>query len=147
MHQKAWTAATPAAAEPASDITVSLFEYGFKVDGTLTPGAHTIKVMNVGAQPHVMALLRSPNPVTKEQIGQLLELDKTGGTPAPGANLPNPGDFTNAAYMGTLSTGATGWVPVNLEPGYYVLLCFIPDVQSGAPHAFMGMYDVVEVTG
>ena len=52
-----------------------------------------------------------------------------------------------AAYMGTLSTGATGWTVANLQPGYYIFLCFAPDIESGAPHAYMGMYDVVEVTG
>lgn len=139
--------ATPTASEPTSDVTVTTFEYGFNVEGTLSAGSHVIKVTNVGAQPHFMEMLRSPVPITKEQVGELLALDMTGGTPAPDSNLPNPDDFTETAYMGTLSTGGVGWVPANLEPGYYVLLCFIPDIASGLPHAFEGMYEVFEVTG
>jgi hypothetical protein len=139
--------ATPAAAEPPADITVTMFEYGFKVEGTLTPGSHTIKVMNVGAQPHFVSLLRSPGPVTRDQIGALLEMEMTGGTPAPGSDIPNPEEFVDVAYSGTMSTNVADWIPVNLEPGYYIMVCFVPDIASGAPHAFEGMYDVFEVTG
>lgn len=139
-------AATPAP-EPAATITVSLFEYGFKVDGTPAAGPQTIKVTNVGAQPHFLVMLKSPGPITKEQLGQIVELDMTGGTPAPDSGLPNPEEFTDAAYVATLSTGSTAWIPADLEPGYYILLCFFPDIASGAPHAALGMYDVFEVTG
>ena len=33
----------------------------------------------------------------------------------------------------------------DLEPGSYVLVCFVPDLASGVPHAYLGMYDVVTV--
>jgi hypothetical protein len=140
------TPATPAP-EPTAAATVSLFEYGFKVDGALAAGPQTLKVTNVGAQPHFLILLKSPVEITKEQLEQIVQADMTGATPAPDSGLPNPEEFTQAAYVATLSTGSSAWAPVNLEPGYYVLLCFFPDIQSGAPHAALGMYDVVEVTG
>jgi hypothetical protein len=41
--------------------------------------------------------------------------------------------------------GTSIWVPVNLEPGTYVLVCFFPDIADGLPHAYHGMYSVVEV--
>jgi hypothetical protein len=140
------TPATPGP-EPTAAATATLFEYGFKVDGTLATGPQTLKVTNVGAQPHFLILLKSPVEVTKEQVGEIVALDMTGGTPAPDAGLPNPEEFVDAAYVATLSTGSTAWIPVNLEPGYYVLLCFFPDIASGMPHAAEGMYDVIEVTG
>ena len=34
---------------------------------------------------------------------------------------------------------------LDLEPGRYVLYCFITDREGGPPHAFKGMIDEVEV--
>jgi hypothetical protein len=48
-------------------------------------------------------------------------------------------------FVPTLSTGKSAWFPVDLSPGYYALICFIPDIESGVPHAMKGMYDVIEV--
>ncbi len=138
--------ATPAAgAEPAADVTVTMFEYDFSVEGTLTPGSHVFAVTDVGAQPHEMFMLRAPGPVTEEQIAQVLDMEMQGGTPAPDANLPNPEEFIPAASMTPLSMGKTGWIPVTLEAGTYILLCFVPDIESGIPHAYHGMYQVITV--
>ncbi len=131
--------------EPAADVTVTMFEYDFTLEGAFGTGPQVIKVANVGAQPHHMFMARSPEPVTEEQIRQILELDMQGATPAPDAALPDPDAFVPVAYMSTLSTGATAWLPATLEPGYYVVVCFVPDVASGMPHAFDGMYGVFTV--
>ena len=97
-------------------------------------------VTNVGAQPHEMFMLRAPESVTvtEEQVAQVLELDMQGATPAPESGLPNPESFLPAASMTPLSMGKTGWIPVNLEAGTYVILCFVPDIESGMPHASKG---------
>jgi len=34
---------------------------------------------------------------------------------------------------------------MNLEPGAYVAVCFMPDKEDGAPHALKGMVTVFEV--
>ena len=49
------------------------------------------------------------------------------------------------AYLSTLSMGTTAWIPATLEPGHYVMVCFVPDIASGMPHAFEGMYEVITV--
>src|SRR5687768_5736679 len=92
--------ATPAAGtEPAADVTVTMFEYDFAVEGALTPGSHIFAVTDVGAQPHEMFMLRAPGPVTEEQIAQVLDMEMTGATPAADADLPNPEEFIPAAAM------------------------------------------------
>src|SRR5215211_6126318 len=142
-------AATPiAAAEPSAGATVTMFEYGFKVDGQLMPGPQLLKVANVGAQPHFMVLVQPNEPVTKEQVGMLLEAEMA-GTPtadaAAAAGISNPDEWGFAAYAGTISMGATEWIAADLEAGTYVLVCFVPDIESGMPHAYLGMVDVVTV--
>jgi hypothetical protein len=44
-----------------------------------------------------------------------------------------------------LSAGRTAWLVVDLAPGSYLAACFVPDRDSGAPHAFLGMLDVFTV--
>ena len=140
--------ATPdAGTEPTADVTVTMYEYDFTVEGELAPGPQVIAVSNVGAQPHHMFMARTPGQVTEEQVGRILELDAQGATPAPDEGLPNPDEFLPAAYVSTLSTGATAWIPVNLEPGTYVMVCFVPDLDTGMPHAFEGMYQVFTISG
>jgi hypothetical protein len=142
-------AATPAAAaEPSAGATVTMFEYGFTIDGELEPGPQLLKVANVGAQPHFMILVQPNEPVTKEQVGMLLEAEMA-GTPtvdaAAAAGVSNPDEWGFAEYAGTISMGSTEWIATDLEPGTYVLVCFVPDIESGMPHAYLGMYDIVTV--
>jgi hypothetical protein len=142
-------AATPAAsAEPAASATISLHEYGFQLDGQLVTGPQVVKVTNIGAQPHFMILINPGVPVTKEQIGMILDAEMA-GTPtadaAAAAGMSNPDEWAFSEYAGTISNGATEWIAFDLDPGTYVLVCFIPDIESGVPHAYLGMYDVVTV--
>ncbi len=37
------------------------------------------------------------------------------------------------------------WLPVNFEAGTYAMACFFPDLGDGVPHAYKGMYTVIEV--
>jgi hypothetical protein len=37
------------------------------------------------------------------------------------------------------------WLALDLQPGTYVALCFIPDEAPGAPHALLGMIQVFTV--
>jgi hypothetical protein len=139
--------ATPAAeAESAADVTVTMFEYDFTVEGALSPGSQVLAVNNVGAQPHEMYMARVPESVTEEQIAQILEMEMQGATPAPDSGLPDPESFTPVAIMTSLSMGKTGWIPVNLEAGTYLMICFVPDIESGMPHAFEGMYELITVS-
>jgi hypothetical protein len=125
-----------------------MFEYGFTLDGQLMPGPQLLKVANVGAQPHFMILVQPNEPVTKEQVSMLLEAEMA-GTPtadaAAAAGLSNPDEWKFAEYAGTISMGATEWIATDLDPGTYVLVCFVPDIETGMPHAFLGMVDVVTV--
>ena len=49
--------------------------------------------------------------------------------------------------MTVLSAGRTAWMAFDLQPGYYVAICFIPDKQTHEPHAALGMVSVFTVGG
>lgn len=136
-----------AASAPEADATIATFEYGFTIEGDLGAGPRTIAVENVGAQPHFVFMAKTPDGVTMEQVGQILELEMQGATPAPDSGLPNPDEFLDVVGTASQSTGTTLWVPADLEPGQYLVICFFPDIESGMPHAMEGMYDLITVEG
>jgi hypothetical protein len=129
-------AAVATAADPEADVEVELQEYAFTMPEEIPAGPRVWQVTNVGTQPHFIELVKTPEPVTMEQMTAILFGDG-GATPAPGA--PNPDEFFGAGGLATMSVGTTGWIELDLEPGYYVAMCFVPDAASGMPHAMMGM--------
>ncbi|MBA2759415.1 MAG: hypothetical protein H0U38_06960 [Chloroflexia bacterium] len=54
-------------------------------------------------------------------------------------------DIVPVADSAEQSTDTTMWMPLTLEPGTYVGICFVPDPETGLPHAAMGMYIVFTV--
>ena len=142
-------ASPEAMAEPAADVTIREVKagdgYAFELEGTLAPGPQAVKVVNDSDQPHFFILIKSPGPITRDQALALLTLDpSTGATPPPGA--PNPEEFVEVSGTGTQSAGTTQWIATNLEPGYYVIVCFVQDpTKDYIPHAFEGMVDVYTV--
>src|SRR5207253_6376725 len=49
-------AAAPAAAEPATDVTIKLTDYDFQLSQPLTAGKHVVRVENTGAQAHEIVI-------------------------------------------------------------------------------------------
>jgi hypothetical protein len=122
------TAATGTPATmPATDVTVKLADYNFVVDGALTAGHHTIKVQNGGPQPHEVEFVRlAPGKTANDVIAWV----NNPQGPPPGEPL---GGIT------ALAPGMSADVSMDLTPGKYAMLCFIPDAKDGTPHTSHGM--------
>jgi hypothetical protein len=136
--------ATPAAAPaPAAAATVRLFEYGFDLPAALSPGRQVWAVTNAGREPHELLLARSPAPLTREQAMELVLAESQDATPSGGG--PSGREVLGVGGLGWLSPGASAWAEVELEPGTYVVLCYVFDPATGMPHAAMGMVDVFTV--
>ena len=84
--------------------------------------------------------------MTSTEYGGAAGAAPAGSTRAPGesAGAPSGPPVTAAGGMGPLSTGATGFTTLDLAPGNYMIICFVPDSTDGKPHAIHGM--VREVT-
>ncbi|MFL5759760.1 MAG: hypothetical protein ACJ789_08475 [Thermomicrobiales bacterium] len=138
------SAATPGATpEPPATATAHLFEYGFDLPKTLAPGRQIWAVINAGRVPHELLLARSPAPLTQEQALELVMAESQDATPTGGG--PSGRDILGVGGIGWLTPGTTGWAEVDLQPGTYVVLCFVPDRETFTPHAAMGMVDVFTV--
>lgn len=124
--------------EPESTATITMQEMSIEVTtGELVTGENLIKVENIGEQPHYVEFGKFPDGTTQENFEATLEFDMT-GTPVPG--MVDFREIQLVANSGDMSPGVTMWMSVTLEPGVYGALCFVPDTESGTPHAFMGMY-------
>ena len=140
-------------AEPEAGATITMAEYVIDVsEGELTAGAQVVRIDNVGAQPHFVGWLQVPDGLTEAQLEAALELEmeaETTGTPPAYSDDFNPDeDAIPVTFTGTQSTGTSQWVVVDeAEAGTHVLICFFPDLADGRPHAFHGMYTILEIAG
>jgi hypothetical protein len=122
------TAGTAAAApEPTSDVVVNLSDYAFTVQGALTPGKHTFKLVNKGPQAHEFEIIRlAPGKTGKDFLSFIAKMDG----PPPGNALGGVAGFLS---------GTTTYTTVDLTPGNYFLICFVPDTKDAKAHFEHGM--------
>ena len=129
------TAGTGAsAAEPAADIVMKLVDYDFELSKPIPAGRHTIRIDNAGPQEHEVVIVKLDS--GKEAMDFAKWAEKMTGKPP-----------------GTLHGGSSGIMPgdkvfveVDLAPGQYGLICFVPDSKDGKMHADHGMAKTVTVS-
>jgi hypothetical protein len=106
-----------------------------------------VRVDNVGEQPHFILWELLPPGTTPEQLQAFLDAEMAAGmsgTPAL-AGAFDPEAVTPIAGTATQSTGTSIRITVDVPPGTNGMICFFPDLGDGLPHAFHGMFTVVEV--
>lgn len=113
---------------PAHDVTLKLTDYAFEVSTPLTAGRHVIRIENAGPQLHEVVLVKLEPGKTLQEMGKWVE--KLQGPP--------PGTFLSGGAA-PMSSGEANVVTVDLTPGEYGFLCFVPDSKDGKPHVMHGM--------
>ncbi len=128
-------------AEPDADATVAMNDFAFTgVPVSLSIGKTTLKVVNQGQEPHEMAIFR----LKGVSISQAREILMTPPDQAPAQAGPPP--FEEAGGLQAVMPGMSAWVIVDLEPGEYGLVCFVPSPSNEfAPHFALGMISAVTV--
>jgi uncharacterized cupredoxin-like copper-binding protein len=120
--------------EPTADVTMTLSDYAFAFSKPLAPGRQMIKVENVAAQPHEVVLVQLDSGKTLEDLGKWVQ-DFKGPPPGkPLGGIP--------AFM----PGKNTYFEVNLTPGTYGLICFVPDAKDRKPHFMHGMSQQITVS-
>jgi hypothetical protein len=124
--------------EPDADLEVELTEFEFAgLPDEVPAGNHVIKFENTGEQTHFVQLIKAPEGFTPEHFQALMNGEELPAD-APEVNETNFFDIGGLEFM---SSGNTAWVPVTLEPGSYIVVCFWPDRESMTAHAQLGMVD------
>ena len=136
------TGEAAAATEVSADATGTLKNFHFELPENLSAGQQVWKVTNTGDQPHEMFVTKTPRRLTLEEVEVLLSLPED---QLPPEGYPNPAEFQDIGGVAPISKDVTVYFELNLEPGAYVAVCFMPDKDTGEPHAMKGMIVVFEV--
>lgn len=141
---------TPTATEePQAAGSVVLLDFAFTLPAEIAAGPQIWEVVNEGPQPHEIALLKLAPGVTPEQLQGMFagppaspeaghDMASPAATSDPAA-AAGPPPFEPVGGMQALAAGMRGWAVLDLEPGNYLAVCFVPDPASGQPHTALGM--------
>lgn len=110
-------------------------EFAFEGPDTLPAGATTLELDNQGDQVHELAVAQLLDGKTIDDVNALLKK----GIPS------KPPKWVKSMEGTGAGPGETGTVDLDLEPGDYVFLCFVPDKESKKPHVALGMIKGVTV--
>jgi hypothetical protein len=106
---------------------MTLADFAFQLSQRLQPGRQMIRVKNSAAQAHEVVIVRlQPG---KKASDVLTWMEKMEGPP-PGTPI---GGTT------PMAKGEENIVMLDLAPGEYGLICFVPDATDGKPHFMHGM--------
>jgi hypothetical protein len=133
----AGSGAAPAA--PETTVNVDLIDFQFTMPEQIKAGAQTWQIENKGGQWHEMAVFKLEEGVTVQDVLAMM----MSGEPPEG-----PPPFEEMAFWAPMSAGERAWMDVDLPPGEYTVLCFLPDFASDPPksHLEHGMVRTLTVT-
>jgi len=128
------TSGSAQGAAPSGGIPVRLKE--MKIVGMpkqAAAGPVTLQVANTGKQVHELSLVKLDPGKTQKDVVALLKSPQ-------GQNGPPPSWAHDMGGLDTISPHQSASLQLTLTPGYYVAICFMPDVKKqGTPHVMEGM--------
>ncbi|MGQ0805273.1 MAG: hypothetical protein ACT4PI_15595 [Actinomycetota bacterium] len=124
---------------PEVDAEIDLVDYAFEAPAEL-PGDAMVLVTNPPTtEPHEMNIARLDENTALNDVVRALEAEESG-------EAAGPPPFTPVGGTQALLPGASQLLQLNLEPGEYLLACFIPSIVDGVPHVHKGMIGLVSIT-
>ena len=126
MREMIVTGTPNAAPAPTAVADIHMLDFTYELP-VIAAGTSTFRVVNDGPSTHEVQLIRLADGATVESLGASM---------APGYKGPSQG--TSMGGPGAISKGLEQWWTTTLEPGNYVVTCFVPD-STGKPHLVLGM--------
>jgi hypothetical protein len=117
--------------------TIGAKDYAFVVPGPIPAGLTNLHLANRGKEIHHLLLYRLEQGKSVADVVEALKAAQTGAA-FPDWAVPSGGP-------GGVMPGAESNATLELEPGSYAAVCFVPD-SAGVPHVMRGMAQAVEVT-
>lgn len=130
------TAIAPAAAAP-NIVNITATEYKFDAPAEVPAGMTTFTLTDSGKEIHHASLIKLDSGKTMDDLMAGMKAMKPG--------TPPPGWVVAAGGANAVVPGNSASLTMNLEPGNYVLACFVPDAK-GVPHIMHGMAKALTVT-
>lgn len=144
------TGEMPELDDPAGVIDIGMIEMDFVVPDTMPSGPQIWRVQNNGLQIHHVVVAGVPDGTTEDEVMELAAMFAAGPPDSSEAATPmaapalNPEEVTDEFFTLLFSRGQANLYEVDLAPGTYAMICFMPD-PSGTPHVMLGMVEIVVV--
>lgn len=128
-----------AATSPAAAVNADLLDFAFALPDQVKAGEQTWKIENKGGQWHEMAIFKLNEGVTVADLMAMMSQEEPPEGPPP---------FEQIAFWAPMSAGEKAWITLDLNPGEYTVMCFLPDFASDPPvsHLEHGMVRTLTVT-
>ena len=123
---------------PQADQTILMVDFAFVLPPDIQAGQQIWEVTNQGQQLHHLILMRLQEGKTMEDVQRFMETQE--GEP--------PAD--EVGHTNVLSPGKSNFIDLDLTPGIYLALCFMPDHRgeaTGVPHVELGMMQTFTIEG
>lgn len=133
VAQPNYPAQTTTIAAQYPEIIITANEYTYGVPAQVEAGLASVTLKNEGQEPHHVQLARLNDGVSIEQFQTAL--------------AEGPEAFALVTWAGgpaVIDAGGSQTVTIDLAPGTYLLLCFVPD-HEGTPHMALGQLASMEV--
>ena len=127
---------------PEGAVSVELENFQILLPEQISSGPQIWEVSNIGDQPHELFVSSTPVRLSVEDAMTLIQLPPD-ATPPPG--LPSLEEIMPVAFVAPISGEKSILVEMNLEPGHYVAVCYMPTKGEDVPHAAKGMVTVFSV--
>ncbi|MEP6508934.1 MAG: hypothetical protein ABJC63_11970 [Gemmatimonadales bacterium] len=127
-------------AAPTATRSIRLMDYGFAIETPLNAGKHTIRVANVGMQPHDLVMLKLAPGKTLEEVRRFLNPERARRADQKDQpQLPLESIGTGAGGIAAIRPGMEVFFTTTLTPGEYVLVCMAtaPDGRSHIEHGMI----------
>jgi hypothetical protein len=128
-----------AAAAPEAEVKVQLADFTFVMPDQIKTGPQTWQIENIGNQWHEMGIVKLNDGVALSDIIAAMSHEEEPAGPPP---------FEEVAFWAPISQGERAWVTLDLEPGVYTIICFLPDLagseKSHAEHGMTRQLTVIE---
>jgi hypothetical protein len=129
------------AEEPAeledADVAVSMVDYLYGLPMEIEAGLHSWSIENAGEQWHELSIARVEEGATIDDVMAAFMAEESGEEPEIAVE--------ETFFFAPLSAGEHARFDLELEPGRYLVVCFLPSMEDGEPHAAHGMYQFITV--
>jgi len=124
---------------PEGDVTVAMVDFAFGIPAQIEAGPQVWEMQNFGEQWHEAAVFKLEEDMPLSDIIETFESST--------AEFGEPGPFGDSVFFwAPVGAEVSSWVTVDLEPGHYVIACFLPDVEGDfSSHLMKGMVAVFTV--
>jgi len=116
-----------------ADGTTQLLDFSFVLPAEIQSGEQVWQVVNEGQEPHEVMIVKLAD---GKDVGDVLAFLHT---------LDGEQPYANIGGFQAITPGQTGWLKLDLAPGNYVALCYVPGAETGELHFHMGMIQAFTV--